>query len=247
MLISFKYLSAYSIVELLISLTLSLFALAIISSLVITGLVLDAKNSQVARLSDEIRSIASIMTREITRAGYTLDSQRFFTGNTSNCAVSSHCSPIEFRRITLEQYDKHHHPRSCIIFAYDRDKLGVISNHNALGFRLRDNAIEVRAGQRPCQSSGWADMTDPDFVRIDKLTFSMREPARSNACVTQNRKLICLPANTQRSQWVLSFSITATLVEPHCPNVKRLSPAQKSQCLTLQTHHHVVVNNVSYN
>ena len=77
---------------------------------------------------------------------------------------------------------------SCILFAYDRQRLGKIppignSNDERYGYRLMNNILQFRPSGTPfnCQAAfnQWQNLTDPEKIRIQKLSFVKNEQLAS--------------------------------------------------------------------
>jgi|GEM_PF-6508135 len=234
----------FSLIEFMIAMTISLVAIGMITSIYLSGLMIDGKNIKLARLRQEVSSLTLLMISDIKRAGYINDAHFNTIGTISGCASPAICSPIDFRTIITDAKDSDEPTDSCITYAYDEDSSGGINNSNAMGYRLHNGAIEVRVAQRTCNSGGWTDITDSQFVHISELKFLIQEPARSDVCRRTGTSLICraLIANSSYLSLILMFK--ATLIEEGC-NVEQVPP--DNDCTSIIVNENVRLKNVIYN
>jgi len=103
---------------------------------------------------------------------------------------------------------------SCINFAYDRNKNGLLDtspNNEKYGFRLRDNAVEIRLDGAACDASGWHDLTDPKVVQVTTLKFTVEQTTVQQ--VTQTRVNIALQARLKKHPDISRSINTSVLIE----------------------------------
>lgn len=166
----------FSLVEILISMTLGLFLLLGLTTFMANTLVSDTKTMLMSRLNQEARSAMLLMVREIRRAGY-WGTPTFALGPLTGAGAGSlFINP--FAAITPITPGV---PGSCILFRYDK-------NHNALpeaseffGF-LRTNAGVVQmyagTGATTCAGGvGWAALTDARNSNVTALSFALSAAA----------------------------------------------------------------------
>ncbi|WJG08494.1 prepilin-type N-terminal cleavage/methylation domain-containing protein [Aliiglaciecola sp. LCG003] len=161
-----KLQAGFSLVELLIAMTISTATIASLTSFVAISGVTSAKFLAKMRLSEELDTIMSLLTSELRRAGY--------NGNAHQAALSlEHSQSVFWQQWQLSHYAGES-MNSCIEFAYDRNNNGRLDTEDGderYGFRLRDRALEMRQAGSPCESGGWQDLSDNSFVRVTQLTF----------------------------------------------------------------------------
>lgn len=61
---------------------------------------------------------------------------------------------------------------SCILFGYDHNFDNTITTtapKEHFGYRIHNNAIEYRMGDRRCQEGFWQDITSPDLVHVSQF------------------------------------------------------------------------------
>lgn len=181
--------------EFMISITLSMAAIAVVFSIYVTTFTIDTKTIRYSRLVDEVNSLQVLITEDIKRAGYVNTSEDLIsiqadTANTSRCYPdASSCSNINFRDIDIAKYGSED-DNSCILFAYDWDDDGSLDLGSAgvasegtddtfelFGYRINDGAVETRKGGNLCTEAGWEDLTDIKFVTITDFNFNCSKEA----------------------------------------------------------------------
>ncbi len=254
----------FTLIEFMVSMVISLFSIAIITSIYVSGLVTDAKSIKFGRLTEEVSTITTLLTQDIKRAGYVNNAHINLAGAVTGCGGGT-CSDEAFRTIVTNQFDTDEPANSCITYAYDEDGNGVISDDNAMGYRLHDGAIEVRKDSISCTDGGWVDITDTKFVHISDLEFMITAegctvaggvetcaPAQgelADACTKAGTTLTCSPAAGERYGVSVALSFNATLVESSCTLDKDLAEGEDSDpdCITLSVNETLVIRNAIYN
>lgn len=195
--------SGISLIELMIGSAVGLIVLAGVLNFYLTTVETSADNLQMARLNQELRAVMDIMTRDIRRAGYSgvvpgvTDYDVDGDSDSDDLAYNPFTegdNDIAIDQFTGEITD------SCITYTYNLDeedppRIGVCSNNctptspynsppydtdnvEQYGFRLRDQAIEMRTGRSDsadntfsCTTGSWQDVTDSD-IEIPALVFT---------------------------------------------------------------------------
>ena len=180
MLISRQNQKGATLIEMMIAMTLGLASLATVASIVGYGIGVNGKLLASSRLNEEINDIGSLLTRDIKRAGYSADTTAMVTDPVA--------SPSPFANSVVVSAHPDEDANSCIIYAYDRNENGVLdtvgTNEN-FGFRLRDNAVEIRIGGAACVDGGWQNLTDTDMVSITALNFNLNQTTFNGVVSTQ--------------------------------------------------------------
>lgn len=180
MLVNLKKHRGASLVELMIAMALGVGALSAIASVIGYGIGTNGKLLANSRLHEEINAVASLMTRDIKRAGYNADTVAMVTDPAA--------SPSAFENSVLVSRHPLEVPDSCITFAYDINDNGVLDtvgiNEN-FGYRLRDGAIEIRTAGLGCGVDGWLKLTDSQTVTITDLNFNLIQTNSNNVVTTQ--------------------------------------------------------------
>jgi prepilin peptidase dependent protein B len=195
-----------SLVELMISMGLGLASITAMASLVGHGIALNSSLLAKSRLDEEINGVLAIMTIDLKRAGYfALTDELVDTPLFANNPFDDTFVVSQFVGESVN---------SCINFAYDRNKNGVvdtIATNENYGFRLKNNAIEIRLDGAACDQSGWHDLTDPKVVKVTELTFTVEKTIVQQ--ITQTRVNIRLQAHLKKypdlSRWVSTGVVIA--------------------------------------
>lgn len=228
-----------SLVEFMISIVISLFSISLIISMYLSSMISDNKTMQLTRLQEEINTLITIISDDIARAGLIKTAHEYVAGSIIGCHLHN-CSPSTFRTVVIDRFDRNETNYSCISYTYDHDRLSLPSDDNAMGYRLHNGSIEVRVGGRTCQTAGWTDITDKRFVYINKLSFTMLEPARSANCTVNNTTMTCIGNKTANN---IEIHLIATLISPKCKSKKSVND---KNCVRLSSTKKVVLNNASY-
>ncbi|MFQ3235433.1 MAG: prepilin peptidase dependent protein B [Paraglaciecola sp.] len=170
MLIHLKKQAGSSLVEMMIAMVLGLSSLSALCSFVGYGVGVNARLLTSSRLNEEVKVISALMSTDISRAGFDgLSNQRVTDPGQSNRPFID--------SVGLSAYPGES-PDSCITFAYDRNRNGLLDIQNGnenYGYRLHDNAIEMRVDGADCGAGGWHDLTDSNMVRITSLQFTLHK------------------------------------------------------------------------
>ncbi|MEP1384964.1 MAG: prepilin peptidase dependent protein B [Paraglaciecola sp.] len=155
-----------SLVELMISIVLGFASMTAMSSLVGHGIALNSQLMTKSRLNAEINAVLAVISQDLGRAGYHAFTKELLDDPTT------FINPF-YQSVALSEYNNES-ANSCIIFAYDRNKNGkldVVNTNENYGYRLRDNAIEMRIDGLGCDKGGWQDLTDSTLIKVNALSF----------------------------------------------------------------------------
>jgi len=178
-----------TLIELLIGLLL---ALIISGSLLALWLKLQAatlQSLQQSRLHQDLRAINHVMARDIRRAGYwgwTPDSNITLTQNPFMSAAND---------IIIDRADNHEPEASCLTYSYDANRDGLLGagNTEQFGFRLHEQAIEMRTGGSAfnCHTGLWQDITQTGTIITDlRFTLQGRAVVPAAGCSPEQTCLI---------------------------------------------------------
>lgn len=158
----------FSLIELMISLSLSGVAVIATTSLLASTTTSFYKLDQVSRVQSELNTLASVLYEDIRNMGYdALASQRLIDTSLVSSPFSSEAEVSAFTGETA---------LSCILFTHDINQDGKLNTHSPTelrGYRLRNGAVEVRIAGRGCHEAGWQDLSSTDFVYITHLRFDV--------------------------------------------------------------------------
>ncbi|CAH9017738.1 prepilin-type N-terminal cleavage/methylation domain-containing protein [Candidatus Nitrosacidococcus sp. I8] len=159
-----------SLVELMVSSALGMIVMG--GALTMMSSILKANNttSQINYLNSELNVVMTMIIRDLRRAGY-------WSGAINNLISNTTTVPANpFAQITVST------DGTCLLFSYDFDRSGTLTNANQFGYRLdtSDNAVEVRQAGADCSGSGWQNLTDESTLNITNLQFNDLSPPALN-------------------------------------------------------------------
>lgn len=135
-----------------------------------------------SRLSQELSTLMGVMVSEFRRVGYTANtgSADFPADNAFN--VSDLTAMEVFDDMSSNTQQAATGSGSCIVYAYDRDRDGVVDAEELAGYRLNAGVVQLRstgnsADPDTCAGSGstWVDLTDIDFITVSALDFDLAD------------------------------------------------------------------------
>lgn len=175
--------SGFGLIELLISILIGLIVVAGITSLVVATLRANTENMQMTRLTQEMRSVTQLVSRDLRRAGYAQNAVRDFgSGNqatndfTQVRVFDSDGAEIDLTTTGIAEAN----PAPCVLFSYDSNEDGVAQAGEFRGFRLDadTSTIQVKvsgaAADATCADGTWETLTDAATTRVDEFGFSTR-------------------------------------------------------------------------
>lgn len=162
-----------TLLELLVALAVSLVVLAAASSVYLTALRLENDNLDLTRLTQDLRTMADAMSRDIRRAG-------FVSSDLSNQAALRDNPFFGAADIRV------HWGGACIVYAYNRDDdvngdgvsdevPPVVDGNEYLGWRLNSGRLEMRQGgssNADCDNGDWIALSGPG-VEVTALSFAL--------------------------------------------------------------------------
>ncbi len=160
--------SGFSLVELMVSITVGLVVLAGVTTMFAHNVKAGGDTLKMARLNQELQAVMSLMTRDLKRAGYWGNASFAIGSGTSNTNPFTLDAPSNYGSEPAN---------SCITFSYDRNGNGVETtspsgDDERFGFRRRSGAVETRQEGKTCAETGWEDINDTVTTEITGLTFA---------------------------------------------------------------------------
>ena len=150
----------FTLVELLVSLLLGSILLTMMIGLYVNSISASAKALKFSRLRTDMQSIVALMENDIRRAGY----------GGADFMVGVEQTKV-FDVINSET-------QKCIVYAYNYDFSTSIKSSHFMAFRYSINEQTLQFGRKVnaqainCFNSGyWVNLTDPNFLKITKLSF----------------------------------------------------------------------------
>jgi prepilin-type N-terminal cleavage/methylation domain-containing protein len=162
----------FSLVELMVAITLGLFVLAGVSSLYAEVVRSNAAVLRTAHLQQTLWSLMTLITDDVRRAGYWSRAELALDGS-----VSNRYAPI------------HVLDGDCLLYSYDEqrdDADGEPDPEDHQGFRLNGAGLQLKTSDETCAgttctdcgSGTWWLMNDTQGVRVTALSFTLTEHAR---------------------------------------------------------------------
>lgn len=169
-----------TLVELMISISIGMVTVLGVAALVGMGVGVNGKLMTNSRMSEELKVVIALMERDIRRAGY--------NGATVLRVADPENVVSEFSSsIVISEYGGEE-ANSCITFTYDADGDGSLdtgTDSEEYGYRLKDNAIEIRKNGASCTDDGWEDLTDSEVVSVTGLTFTSQTSTANSITNTE--------------------------------------------------------------
>lgn len=166
----------FGLVELMISILLGLIVIAAVTSLVLATLRTDRETLQMTRLTQDLRSVMALVTRDIRRAGY-------WPYAIEDIGAGSTLNPHD--EITFNDDPADGLDADCILYSYHEEGAGTVDDLDPPereGYRLDGDNLWIEAADRSsgptdcAADSGWIALTDdhPDDRLIEITDFSFR-------------------------------------------------------------------------
>ena len=174
-----RYQGGYSLIEIMIAMTLAVGSLAAVSSLVGYGVGVNGNLLNSARLNEELGNVYALIIADLRRTG--------FSGNTKAMVSQPDANPSPFNQsISISEYPGET-AQSCVLFSYDSNDNGTLdlaSPNENFGYRLLDGTVEIRRNSLDCTSNGWEDLTDSSVVKVTSLRFAVNQTVQQGITST---------------------------------------------------------------
>lgn len=170
----------FGLIELLISILIGLIVVAGISSLVVATLRANTENLQMTRLTQEMRAVMQLTTRDLRRGGYDYHAIRDFGSGSQThnefegVSVFDGGTEVDLTTTGISPTN----PADCVLFSYDSDQDGVPDASEFRGFRFdqNNNAVEIKtqgaAADDDCTDGTWVALTDPNAIQVNNFGIS---------------------------------------------------------------------------
>ncbi len=169
MLRSYRPCPGFSLVELMVAMTIGLSVIAGVAFALFGTAQASRQALLEAQLRQAVATAITVIDGELRRAGYWSGA-----GDAAN-------APLRNGHATLQQLSE-----DCLFYGYDRDADdadGLPADDDRFGLRLSAGALQIRTSGPPCAApctsctgGNWFAVNDPQWVIIERLTF--REIAR---------------------------------------------------------------------
>lgn len=218
----------FTLVELMVGLVVGMIVVAGVTSVYIANIRGSSMTLRSAKLNDELRAVANVMTNDIRRAGHIdLQSAAISTGF-DNAFANRTAASGTITDISIYSYnDSTPNQANCVVFTHDAtfktgNTVGTLDNTTTnagdmFGYRLNPttHAIEMLTGvtatadTTSCATGKtWEAITTPQAVVIDSLTFSTGQTTGGNVIGSR-----CLDTTkTPTKMWIAA----AGSIQPAC-------------------------------
>ena len=214
--IAIKRQAGVTLVEAMIGLALSMIVVSSMVGLMSNSMGTATRIIEMSQLTDELRNVMSMMTRDVRRANY--------SANAAYCYANSDCGlnvAAQWGDINIERDAD---ANACVTFNLDRDFDGDASSDSAGGFQYRAvggvGRIEMWVGDSSpvcfAGANDWLPVTDDAMVDIteflvdDSGSFSGTVTGEAGSTVTQNTRQLNIQIE---GELLLDNRITRRLVD----------------------------------
>ena len=191
----------FSLVELMIAMSIGLFILGGVLGIFSSTVHNNTESLQTARLQHDLRTTMAIMQNDIRRAGYWSNALPTFGANNPFTTDISDLTILD--------------AGSCVLYTYDLNKNGIIDNDiEFFGFRLNGDRIEMRVSGSTTTNchvadSEWEAVTDSSIIAITSLTFDSSHYVCTN--LTDSTDVGCAsPSTDDITQTIRQIDISLT-------------------------------------
>ncbi|KAF3983325.1 MAG: prepilin-type N-terminal cleavage/methylation domain-containing protein [Methylococcales symbiont of Hymedesmia sp. n. MRB-2018] len=192
---------AFSLIELLISITIGLFMTTTALTIYLSIVKADSDNLKLIRLNQDLRATMGLIVRDLRRAG--------FNAHAAEDIIDAKASPFQTLNVDTDN--------SCINYSYDLNEDGILNtkkNKENFAFRLNAGAIESSRSKTDCTNTGWATLTDKFLTNISVFNVTDPDidddgnPGITSNGVTSHQITITITANLIRDT-----AVTRTITE----------------------------------
>ena len=199
----YKSEQGFTLIELLISVTIALIISAAIFGIYANSAGTSAAMLKSSKLNQELYSLMLVMSNDIRRAGYWANpamdmdyferpqDNPFSLDETELSLIASADNYVTNQTKAGNSADE----AQCVLYAFDQDGDGTLDKEEIFGFRLRNNAVEMRIGwdgydpddstlsviNDDCSLGNWEAVTDANQIRIEELRFTRDKSQCINA------------------------------------------------------------------
>lgn len=145
-----------SLVELMIGLAIGLFIVAAAATLLVARLQEHRASLLEARLTQDLRACADLVTRDLRRAGYWGDATAAMSASDGASSVAN-----PYAALTVSTPSAAASEVVGFRFSRDATENNLLDANEQFGFRLRNGVIEMQLG-----SGSWQAMTDPATMTV---------------------------------------------------------------------------------
>jgi len=191
--------AGFSLVELMIAMTLGLILSAGLISLFLSTLRGNADLAKTEQLENELHASMQLMIRDLRRAG----------SNGQPSPVSNFVNPFGLGSLGAYTGEA---ANSCILFSYDLNNNGVLDtvspNDERFGYRVQQGVVQLRNSGLGCTSAGWTNVTTSTMVNVTQLQFGIDTLADGDMTI---QTVTITLAGQLKSDATITRSLTGTV------------------------------------
>lgn len=148
-----KILLGYSLIELLISMSLGIVVMTQVFNLSTAKIAAQQKHIADTRLQQELRAMTALLENDLQRAGYWNATSHFAN------------SPHNFFYIQQD----------CVIFSYDQNQDGSLAqqSNEKIAYRFNADKLQTRKDANNCNDGRWESINDPEVVKLESFTIEI--------------------------------------------------------------------------
>ncbi len=165
------------LIELVVSMAVSAILVSSGSALMIYMFKKQSEQLKIAGMQTDVTPAFDIMTRRISMAGTWAGAHDGTPYNYSGAPTPPATGANPF---TLASWDlRVDNGNSCLLFSYDRNRDGIATEDERVGYRLSNGLLEEGAGALACNYGNWAALTHGRAVTVTSLQFIISTQAVS--------------------------------------------------------------------
>ncbi len=165
-----KKCGGFTLVEILIAMALSGLLFTALLAIFISNLTHYNSIINNNHLNQQLQTTLQLMANDIRRAGFWVNTNGDIGSNQNNNPFMTNATNISVNNTN-----------DCILFTYDHGKTGTLpavsasSDDDRYGFQLSNQTIQARppGASFACGAIDWENVTDPGFVQITALSFTL--------------------------------------------------------------------------
>jgi prepilin peptidase dependent protein B len=165
-----------------------------------------------ARLEQDLRSAADLVTRDLRRAGFWQNALGgTFAGGASSVTTVNPYATVSAIAVAAAGIDP---AASQVTYSFSRDTTenNALDNNEQFGFRLSGGALQMQLG-----SGNWQPVTDPALVQI--TAFSIEQTATPFDSRSSCARPCCTSADVAAAVPACPSASSVTLTSGNCPTV----------------------------
>ena len=203
----------FTLIELMVALVLGLVVIGGVMGVFMSTYQANAQNIKSMRLTEEMRAIMSLMSRDIRRAG-----SRQLAWQPSLLGTPNPFSTATGTNWVVSKYGSEA-ANSCVLFTYDSDANDTVGNIDKFGYRLNAGAVEMRQAGLNCAANGWENITDEKAAKVLALSFTATTEPGVTSVAVRTAVITLSAATNTRAADPSKNAAGAALSQSDCTNI----------------------------